>query len=183
MTFLGFDISQIFSDVTTPNEKDFLVYGEGLSSELKKEIDQLFEVLVSTSAAEIISNATTSISIGKKISIIHPFSGWEYILSNPKRKEDLKILLTKYQEDKVSSTKGWFDLVTSAFKIDDKIVKISRQKTVEGFPAILRTRNKFNHLKPHLEEFCHKLSLNKEHITKLIDEDNFEEFIEVIIFN
>jgi hypothetical protein len=183
MAILGFDISQVFRDVTTPNEKDFFTYNEGLDEKTKKDIDTLFKILVSDSAAQIIANAATSISLGKKIAIIHPFTGWEYILSNPERKESLKTLFAKYQEDQASQAKGWFDFISNVYKIDDKILKISRQKTVEGFPVILRTRHKLGHLEKHIEEFCYKLNLDKNHITALINENNFEEFLKTIIFN
>jgi hypothetical protein len=178
----GFDISSVFSDVTAPKKEDFLAYNEAISDELKKEIDSLFKILVTDSATEIISKASTSIAIGKKLSIIHPFTVWEYVLSNPERKESLKALLVKHQEDQKPS-KGWLDSISSALKVNEQILKISRQKTVEGFPVILRTRHKLGHLKEHIEEFCYKLKLDKDHITALLNENNFDGFIKTIIFN
>ncbi|NGX56352.1 MAG: hypothetical protein K1060chlam5_00590 [Candidatus Anoxychlamydiales bacterium] len=170
-------------EVTTIQEKDYLPYGTGLSDPLKLEIDQLFHTLTSFSAVELLSKAYNCIIFGKHVAVIHPFTAWEYILSNIERKEGLKELYKRYESDLQEEQQGWsFASLLTAMKVNEQLVKISRSQTIQGLPIVLQKRHELKHLDPHVEEFCQKLKLDQAHVKKIISDNNFEELVKYIIF-
>ncbi len=155
-----------YSDEILASEHKLLEY-ENLPEERSIALRKLINNLATNSITQLFSSLQESLALGRQITGTHPFTVWEFFLSEENVEIQRKI---KIITDIERCTKGLF--APRGYVFD-----ALKTQFIEGFAKSSKERHEQNDLLPHLGTFAERVNIPVEELQAFIGQERWKELI------